>query len=85
MLKVNIAEAKMRLSRYLERVERGETVVLRRRNVPIAEIRPLFKPPTHERPVGIDLGMTVPDSFFEPLPDEIGKTFGAAGEGREAP
>ena len=80
MLKVNIAEAKMRLSRYLESVERGETVVLCRRNVPIAEIRPLPKPPAHERPVGIDRGMVVPDSFFDPLPDELRKAFGADGE-----
>lgn len=81
MLKVNIAEAKKRLSRYLERVERGETVVLRRRNVPITEIRPLTKPPVHERPVGIDRGMTVPDSFFEPLPNEVLEAFGADGKG----
>ena len=80
MIQINIAEAKARLSRYLENVERGETVVLCRRNVPIAEIRPLPKPPTHERPVGIDRGMTVPDSFFEPLPEEILKAFGADGE-----
>lgn len=39
MLKVNIAQAKAHLSKYLESVERGETVVLCRRNVPIAEIR----------------------------------------------
>ena len=80
MLKVNIAEAKMRLSRYLESVERGETVVLCRRNVPIAEIRAISKPPAHERPVGIDRGMVVPDSFFEPLPDELREAFGADGE-----
>ena len=80
MLKIDIAEAKKRLSRCLERVERGETVVLCRRNVPIAEIRPLPRPPAHERPVGVDRGMTVPDSFFEPLPDEILEAFGADGE-----
>ena len=51
-----------------------------RRNVPTAEIRPLPKPPVHERPVGIDRGMTVPDSFFDPLPDEMRKAFGADGE-----
>ena len=61
-----ITEAKAWLSRYLENVERGEAVVLCRPNVPIAEIRLLSKPPTHERPVGIDRGMTVPGSFFEP-------------------
>ena len=81
MIQINIAEAKARFSRYLENVERGETVVLCRRNVPIAEIRPLTKPPAHERPVGIDRGMTVPDSFFEPLPDEIIEAFGAGSEG----
>ena len=81
MLKVNVAEAKKRLSRCLERVERGETVLLCRRNVPIAEIRPLPKPPAHERPVGVDRGMTVPDSFFDPLPDEILEAFGADAEG----
>lgn len=80
MIQINIAEAKARLSRYLENVERGETVVLCRRNVPIAEIRPLTKPPAHERPVGIDRGMTVPDSFFEPLPDDVLDAFGADGE-----
>ncbi|MCY4506383.1 MAG: type II toxin-antitoxin system prevent-host-death family antitoxin [Acidobacteria bacterium] len=71
MLKVNIADAKARLSMYVESVERGETVVLCRRNVPVAEIRPIATLPRQERPVGIDRGMRVPDSFFEPLPDEI--------------
>ena len=81
MLEVNVAEAKKRLSRCLERVERGETVLLCRRNGPIAEIRPLPEPPAHERPVGVDRGMTVPDSFFDPLPDEILEAFGADAEG----
>lgn len=76
MLKVNIAEAKARLSMYVESVERGETVVLCRRNVPVAEIRPIARLPRKERPVGIDRGMRVPDSFFEPLPDEILRAFG---------
>ncbi|WP_419938623.1 type II toxin-antitoxin system Phd/YefM family antitoxin [Candidatus Palauibacter sp.] len=81
MIKVNIAEARAGLSRYLARVERGETVTLCRRNVPIAEIRPLRAAPERERPIGIDRGMTVPASFFEPLPDEVLRAFeGAAGE-----
>ena len=79
MLRVNIAEAKARLSSVLNSVERGETVVLCRRNVPIAEIRALPGLPAGERPVGIDRGMKIPDSFFEPLPDEILRAFGAQG------
>ena len=43
MIRINIAEAKSRLSNYLERVERGETIILCRRNVPIAGIRPVAK------------------------------------------
>ncbi|MYN65332.1 MAG: type II toxin-antitoxin system prevent-host-death family antitoxin [Acidobacteria bacterium] len=80
MIKVNIAEAKARLSTYLDSVEQGQTVVLCRRNVPIAEIRALPKPPAEERPVGIDRGMRVPDGFFEPLPDEILRAFGVDDE-----
>ena len=71
MTRINIAEAKSRLSNYLERVERGETIILCRRNVPIAEIRPVAKRLEEPRPVGIDRGMTIPPSFFEPLPDNV--------------
>ena len=60
MLKVNVADAKTHLSRYLDLVERGETVVVCRRNVPIAEFRPVAKLHTEPRPVGIDRGMEVP-------------------------
>ena len=71
MIEVNIHEAKTHLSRYLEQVEKGEIVVLCRRNVPIAEIRSIPPFPTEPRPIGIDRGMTVPASFFEPLPADI--------------
>ena len=82
MIRVNVAEAKAHLSRYLERVERGETVVLCRRNVPVAEIRALPRPARELRPVGIDRGMTVPAAFFEPLPDEVLAAFEGGGEDR---
>ena len=76
MNKVNIADARAHLSRYLARVEAGETITLCRRNVPVAEIRPLRTEPAALRPIGIDRGMTVPDSFFEPLPDEVRQAVG---------
>ena len=71
MTRINIAEAKAHFSRYIEAVERGETVTVCRRNVPVAEIRPLPQPPRDPRPVGIDRGMEVPASFFEPLPEDL--------------
>lgn len=81
MTRVNIAVAKAHLSRILEQVEGGNTVILCRRNVPIAEIRPIRQPPGTQRPVGIDRGMKIPPSFFEPLPDAVLDAF----EGRCGP
>ena len=78
MNRVNMAEARANLSRYLARVEAGETITLCRRNVPIAEIRPIHATPTEQRPIGIDRGMKVPESFFEPLPEELARAFGDA-------
>ena len=71
MIRVNLADAKARLSQYLASVERGETVILCRRNVPVAEIRPLPRPLTQPRPVGTDPDLVVPDSFFDPLPEDL--------------
>ena len=80
MIWVNVTEAKAHLSRYLKRVEQGETVVVCRRNEPVAEIRALPKPIREPRPVGIDRGMTIPTAFFEPLPDELLAAFEGGGE-----
>ena len=79
MNRINIAEAKARLSYYLDRVGKGETVLICRRNVPIAELRPIPAPLREPRPVGIDRGMTIPDSFFDPLPDDLLDAFEGKG------
>jgi len=71
MKRVNIADAKAHLSQHLARVEAGETIILCRRNVPIAELRPLPRPLEERRPVGVDPDLKVPDSFFESLPDDL--------------
>jgi prevent-host-death family protein len=70
--RINIHDAKTHLSRYVERVERGESFLLCKRNVPIAEIRPIPKPATGRRPIGLAKGtFEVSDEFFEPLPEEL--------------
>ena len=79
MNKVNIADARAHLSRYLARVEAGETITLCRRNRPIAEIRPIDDTADEPRPIGIDRGMTVPDSFFDPLPEGLQRGHGSSG------
>jgi antitoxin (DNA-binding transcriptional repressor) of toxin-antitoxin stability system len=72
MVRLNVHEAKTHLSRYLERVEHGETIVLCRYNRPIAEIRPLPNVEPKTRVFGLDQGnLVVPPEFFEPLDNEM--------------
>jgi antitoxin (DNA-binding transcriptional repressor) of toxin-antitoxin stability system len=76
MIRLNIHEAKTHLSQYLERLAKGERILLCRRNVPIAEIRPLPRERRTLRPLGLARGgFEVPPSFFEPLPDELTAAF----------
>ncbi len=71
MIKLNIHEAKTHLSRYLTLLAQGETILLCKRNEPIAEIRPLPSTLTKPRPIGLAKGLfTIPATFFEPLSDE---------------
>ncbi|MBW2732096.1 MAG: type II toxin-antitoxin system Phd/YefM family antitoxin [Deltaproteobacteria bacterium] len=72
MLRLNIHEAKTHLSRHLKRLAEGEVILLCKRNVPIAEIRGIRSQGTAPRPIGLDKDrFTVPESFFEALPDEV--------------
>jgi antitoxin (DNA-binding transcriptional repressor) of toxin-antitoxin stability system len=81
MLKLNIHEAKTHLSRYLARLQAGETILLCRRNVPIAEIRPLDPRPQGARPIGLGRDVfRVPERFFEPLPEDELRAFEGTGE-----
>ncbi len=75
MIKVNVAEAKVKLSAYLNRVQEGQTIIICRRNVPVAELRPITQTTAGQRPVGIDRGMEIPESFFEPLPSGLIEAF----------
>ncbi len=81
MIKLNIGEAKTHLSKYLARLQKGETILLCKRNKPIAEIRPLPAARKRKRPLGLAKGtVEVPQSFFEPLPDELLDLFEGKGD-----
>jgi prevent-host-death family protein len=73
MKQVGLAEAKASLSALLDRVEKGETIVITRHNEPVAELRPVAAPrPKKLRPWGLAKGQfVVPDDFNDPLPDEV--------------
>lgn len=64
---VKVQEAKTRLSAILADVEQGEDVVIARGNTPVARLIPMQEPP--ERELGF-VPYHVPDSFFEPLPED---------------
>lgn len=75
MVYLNIHEAKTHLSNYLKRLEEGETIILCKRNVPIAEIRPLQRK-AKKRRIGVARGeFHVPNDFNAPLPDDILQSF----------
>jgi antitoxin (DNA-binding transcriptional repressor) of toxin-antitoxin stability system len=81
MIKLNVHEAKTHLSEHLERLCAGkeDVIVLCKRNVPIAEIRPLPRERAVARPVGLGRGkVKIPRSFFEPLPDDLLDAFDGA-------
>jgi len=72
MKQINVHEAKAHLSEILAAVEEGESVVICRRNQPIAELRPLPKKPSQPRPIGLAKDeFEIPASFFDPLPDDL--------------
>lgn len=77
MIKLNVHEAKTHLSRYLNRLAKGETILLCRRNVPIAEIHPLpALKKAKRRPIGLAKGdFEIPKEFFEPLPTKVLRLF----------
>jgi prevent-host-death family protein len=76
MIMANIHDAKARLSEYLSLVEKGEVVIICKRNVPIAELRSVPNRVTERRAVGFMKGeFSVPESFFEPLPHDLLDSF----------
>jgi prevent-host-death family protein len=72
MIVINIHEAKAKLSEYLDAVASGERVVICKRNRPVAELRAVEQKRIAPRPLGLAKGqVSIPPSFFEPMPDEF--------------
>jgi antitoxin (DNA-binding transcriptional repressor) of toxin-antitoxin stability system len=67
MIKLNVHQAKTHLSRYLARLARGESILLCKRNIPIAEIRPIRARRKVKRPVGLaKVKFNIPANFLNP-------------------
>lgn len=71
MATYNLYDAKNSLSELVERAERGEEIVIARRNVPAVKLVPVVESERTLRVPGRWRGVfTVPDAFFDPLPDD---------------
>ncbi len=66
---VNVHRAKTELSRLLAWVEAGEDVVIARRGQPVARLV-ACKPRIRRQPDVLKGKIVVPDTFFDPLPEE---------------
>ncbi|MGH3349201.1 MAG: type II toxin-antitoxin system Phd/YefM family antitoxin [Nocardioides sp.] len=64
---VKVQEAKTHLSSLLTEVEAGGQVVIARGDHPIARLVPVEQP---SRRILGGLRVTLPDEFFDPLPDD---------------
>jgi prevent-host-death family protein len=91
MIRVNIQEAKTHLSRYLDRVEQGDLVIVCRHNRPVAELRAVETPRVRPaRVAGLLKGQVhwEPNAFAPMTAEELAEFDGAplfpSGLNREA-
>jgi antitoxin (DNA-binding transcriptional repressor) of toxin-antitoxin stability system len=78
MTQVEVQYFREQMEEYLQRVAAGDTVILVRDGVPVAEVHrtAALAQPQAPRPVGLARGMgTIPPAFFEPLPDDLAALF----------
>jgi prevent-host-death family protein len=80
LARYNVHEAKTQLSKLLERVEKGEEIVIARAGKPIARLVP-ERPKRKKRQLGTAKGQIwMSDDFNDPLPDWLLDLFEGKGE-----
>jgi prevent-host-death family protein len=79
MSRPNVHEVRENLAEYLAAAERGEEVLICRRNQPVARLVAIEREPVRKpRLIGkaADAGQPLPAAFFDPLPAELLAAFG---------
>jgi len=75
MYKVNVHDAKTRLSELLNRVEAGEEILIAKAGRPVARLVPV-RTKTRERMPGTARGkVVIGNDFDEPLPESVLREF----------
>lgn len=67
---VTIHAAKTNLSKLIEQACAGEEIVIARGTEPVVKLVPVNAPKPQRTPGSLKGQFTVPDSFFDPLPDD---------------
>ncbi|GAB4485283.1 MAG: type II toxin-antitoxin system prevent-host-death family antitoxin [Thermodesulfovibrionales bacterium] len=75
MKTVNVHEAKTHLSRLLGEVESGREIVIAKSGKPMARLVPVAKQPKRRRPGTAKGKITISDSFYKPLPEDMLEAF----------
>jgi prevent-host-death family protein len=75
MAEIGINEARTALSRLVDRVQAGEEIVITRRGKPAVKLVPVEQELPPRKPGAWRGKFVLPDSFFDPLPDEIIEAF----------
>ena len=73
---VNIHQAKTHFSKLLERVRRGEEIVVAKAGKPVARIVPIGAPEAPRVPGSARGKIRISADFDAPLPDQIVRSFG---------
>ena len=71
MVKVNVQEAKIHLSRLLARAEAGEEILISRAGQPVARLVPARRAQGRRRPGRFVGKGRIADDFNAPLPPEV--------------
>ncbi|MEW6661822.1 MAG: type II toxin-antitoxin system Phd/YefM family antitoxin [Bacillota bacterium] len=74
-VQVNVHEAKTIFSKLLERVKKGEEIIIAKAGVPVARLVPVTGRPVRRVPGSAKGKITVAPDFEDPLPDEIIEVF----------
>ena len=71
MAVINVYDARAKLSRLIDRAVAGEEIVIARKGRPVVRLVPVREELRPREPGALKGLFEVPDSFFEPLPDDI--------------
>jgi prevent-host-death family protein len=75
MATVSVNNARAEFSRLIDRALAGEEIVVTRRGKPAVRLVPVEEAPPRRKPGALKGLFEVPESFFDPLPDDIIEAF----------